>query len=329
MDTLLLSRQDIEQVVTMRDVVEIVEETFRGMGEGTVVNPAKAALDLGEAAPWPPYQGFMNAMPAYVGWLDSAGLKWVGGFRENVAIGLPLITALTILIDPKNGRFLAVMDGALITNLRTGAQAAVPLRKLHTGHRIRIGLYGAGAQGRAATRAIAEVFHIETLRVYDVRREAAEQFARELQSVVQGEICVVESPERVSDSDAIVCVTTSRDKFLKDAWIKPGATVLALGSYQECEDAFIVNADKILVDHMEQCLHRGALRDVYAAGKMSERDVYATIGQVVAGKKPGRASPAERILCVPLGTGAMDIAVATVAYRRALERGLGQPFAFA
>jgi ornithine cyclodeaminase/alanine dehydrogenase len=90
----------------------------------------------------------MNAMPAYVGWLDSAGLKWVGGFRDNVSHGLPFITSLTLLIDPRTGRFLSVMDGALITSLRTGAQAAVPLRRLYGGHRIRIGLYGAGAQGR-------------------------------------------------------------------------------------------------------------------------------------------------------------------------------------
>jgi len=88
MSTLLLSRKDIEQLISMKDVVEIVENTFRGMGEGTVVNPTKAALDLGESAPWPPYIGFMNAMPAYVGWLDSAGLKWVGGFRDNVTRGL-------------------------------------------------------------------------------------------------------------------------------------------------------------------------------------------------------------------------------------------------
>jgi ornithine cyclodeaminase/alanine dehydrogenase len=80
---------------------------------------------------------------------------------------------------------------------------------------------------------------------------------------------------------------------------------------------------------MEQCLHRGALRDVHAAGRITEQSIYATIGEIVAGKKPGRTSPTERILCVPLGTGAMDIAVATVAYRRALERGLGHPFAFA
>ena len=328
METLLLGRKDIEQVLSMKDVVEIVENTFRGMGEGTVLNPTKAALDLGESAPWPFYKGFMNAMPAYVGWLDSAGLKWVGGFRDNVALGLPFITALTLLIDPRSGRFLAVMDGALITNLRTGAQAAVPLRWLHAGSRIRIGLYGAGAQARTATRAIAELFEIALLTVYDVRRDAALQFAHELASVVQGRIVVADSPEQAAESDAIVCVTTSRDKFLKDAWVAPGATVLALGSYQECEDEFILKADKIIVDHVEQCLHRGTLRDVVKAGWITERGIHATIGEVVAGKKTGRSSPTERILCVPLGTGAMDVAVATVAYRRALERGLGQPFAF-
>jgi alanine dehydrogenase len=328
MDTLLLSRNDLAQLLSMKDVVEIVENTFRGMGEGTVVNPTKAALDLGEAASWPPYKGFMNAMPAYVGWLDSAGLKWVGGFRDNLTRGLPFITSMTLLIDPRTGQFLSVMDGALITNLRTGAQAAVPLRRLHGRHRIRIGLYGAGAQGRTATQAIAEVFEIERLLVYDVRREAAEQLARDMQAVVPGRIALVESPEQAADSDAIVCATTSRDKFLKNAWIAPGTTVVALGSYQECEDELVVNADKIIVDHREQCLHRGALRDVHAAGRVTEQTIYATIGEVLAGKKPGRTSPAERILCVPLGTGAMDIAVATVAYRRALERGLGQPFAF-
>lgn len=329
MSTLLLSRQDIERVISMKDVVEAVENTFRGMGEGTVVNPTKAALDLGESAPWPSYKGFMNAMPAYVGWLDTAGLKWVGGFRDNAALGLPFITAMTLVIDPRTGRFLAVMDGALITSLRTGAQAAVPLKWLQAGPRIRIGLYGAGAQARTATRAIAELFEIARLTVYDVRRDAALQFARELASVVQGRIVVADLPEQAAESDAIVCVTTSREKFLREAWIRPGTTVLPLGSYQECEDTLLLAVDKILVDHVEQCFHRGALRDVHAAGKITERHIHATIGEMVAGKKPGRTSPTERILCVPLGTGAMDIAVATVAYRRALERGLGQPFAFA
>jgi ornithine cyclodeaminase/alanine dehydrogenase len=271
----------------------------------------------------------MNAMPAYVGWLDSAGMKWVGGFAGNRAAGLPLIAAMILLIDPRTGRFLAVMDGALSTNLRTGAQAAVPLARLHRGTHVRLGLYGAGAQARTATRAIAEVFRIERLRVYDVRREAAEQFAQEMRAVVPGSIDVVAAPHEAADADAIVCVTTTRDKFLKESWVQRGATVLALGSYPECEDDLVLKVDKILVDHVEQCLHRGALRDVAAAGRITEHGLSATIGEVVAGRKPGRTSDTERILCVPLGTGAMDIAVATVAYRRAVERGIGQQFAFA
>jgi ornithine cyclodeaminase/alanine dehydrogenase len=101
-----------------------------------------------------------------------------------------------------------------------------------------------------------------------------------------------------------------------------------MGSYQECEDAFILSADKIIVDHIAQCLHRGALKELSDRGKITEKDIYATIGEIAAGKKKGRTSDSERILCIPIGTGAMDVAVATVAYQRALERGLGGKFDF-
>ena len=97
-DTVLLSQEDIKQVIRMKDVVEIVDKTFKGFGEGTTVNPTKVNLDLGETAPYPPYQGFMNAMPAYVGWLDSAGIKWAGGFLgERKKLGFPYITSLILL----------------------------------------------------------------------------------------------------------------------------------------------------------------------------------------------------------------------------------------
>ncbi len=329
METLLLSRSDIERVITMKDAVDAVERTFRGIAEGTVVNPTKTVLDLGETAPFPACRGFVNAMPAYVGWLDSAGLKWVGAFQENPSRGLPFITAMILLVDPQTGQFLAVLDGTLITALRTGAQSAVPLKWLHDGPTVRLGLYGAGVQARTQTLAIAEVFPIEALTVYDIRREAAEEFAREMAPVVKGPIVVAESPETAADGQVIICATQGKSKFLKEAWVKSGTTVIPMGSYQECEDDLLLRADKIVVDHVEHCLHRGALRDVVAAGKIAERQLHATIGEVVAGKRPGRTSPTERIVCIPLGLGAHDIAVATVAYRRALERGLGEKFSFA
>ncbi len=328
-DTLLLSRKEVEGLLTTQEVLESVEKTFQGMGEGTVVNPAKAGLDLGESSDYPPYKGLMNAMPAYVGWLDSAGLKWVGGFRDNPGRGLAYISSMMLLIDPQTGQFLAVMDGTAITNLRTGAQGAVALKYLHDGPAIRLGLYGAGVQARAQTQAISGVFRIEALTVYDIRREAAEAFSREMAPAVHGKIRVVGAPADVAaDSHAVICVTQSNAKFFRESWYRPGMLLLPLGSFQECEDECILGADKIIVDHVGQCLHRGALKELSEAGRIGERNIHATIGEIVAGKRPGRTSRSERILCVAIGTGAMDVAVATVAYRRARERGLGGRYAF-
>jgi len=328
MKTVLLSKSDIEKVMTMKEVVEIVDKTYVGFGEGKVINPTKVGLDLGETAEWPPYKGFMNAMPAYVGWLDSAGIKWAGGFLDNAKIGLPYITGMILLIDPRTGHFKAVMDGAEITNMRTGAQAAVALKYLHNKKSIKIGLYGAGMQGHYQTMAISQLFDIEELKVYDIKREASEKFAEDMKSIVPGNIIIVDSPEEAADGDAVICVTQSKDKFVKNSWIKPGTILFAMGSYQECDDDFILSADEIIVDHIGQCLHRGALKELNAKGKVTEKNIYATIGEVAAGKKRGRSSDKDRILCIPIGTGAMDVAVATIVYQRAVKEGLGGNFEF-
>ncbi|MEA4848081.1 MAG: ornithine cyclodeaminase family protein [Clostridiaceae bacterium] len=329
-ETVLLSQEQVKDLITMKEVVEIVEKTFKGFGEGTTINPTKVNLDLGETAAYPSYSGFMNARPAYVGWLDSAGIKWAGGFLgARKEMGLPYITSLILLIDPKIGNFRAVMDGAHITNMRTGAQTAVALKYLHNKDTIRLGLFGAGMQGHTQTMAISEVFEIEELRVYDINKGAASKFKEDMKDFVKGEIVIADSPEEAAVGDAVVCVTQSKDKFVKDQWIKPGMVLFPMGSYQECEDGFILNADKIIVDHIGQCLHRGALANLNAAGRITENDISATIGEVVAGKKQGRTRDSERILCIPIGTGAMDIAVATQVYKRALERNSGEKFVFA
>jgi len=320
MDTLLLSRSEIEKTVTMKDVVKSVEKTFVGLGEGTVSNPGVLTLDLGEHTSFPSSRGFMNAMPAYVGWLDTAGIKWVGGFEENLKTGLPYVSAMILLIDPGTGRCTAVMDGSLITNMRTGAQAAVALKYLVERKSLRLCLYGAGAQARTVVAAMAEIFIIEELRVYDINREVVQSFAKDIVSLVKGQIVIASVPEEAADGDAVISVTRSRTKFLKKDWINAGTVVITMGSYQECDDDLILTADKIVVDHLETCLKRGALKQLHASGRIGEKSIYGTIGEIVSGKKRGRDSASERILCVPMGTGAMDIAVATVAFRKAIER---------
>ena len=329
-DTLLLNQSDVESVLTIKDVVEICDKTFVGFGEGTTICPTKVGLDLGETAAFPPYEGFMNAMPAYVGWTDSAGIKWAGGFLgERKKQGLPYITSLILLIDPKIGNFTAAMDGALITNWRTGAQAAVGLKYLRKERSVKLGLYGAGMQGRTTLMAISTIFDVEEVNVYDIYREAADKYAAEMKPFVKGDIIPVDTPEQAAAGvDAIITVTQSKEKFLKNAWVAAGTVVFPMGSYQECEDEFILAADKIVVDHVEQCLHRGVLKSLSEEGRITEKMLYATIGELAAGKKTADITKNERILCVPIGTGAMDIAVAAVVSQRAREKGLGGHFAF-
>ena len=326
----LLSQSDVEKLVTMKDIVEILDKTYRGMGEGTVVNPAKGTLDLGESGPYPPYHADINSMPAYVGWVDTAGIKWAGGWMDNPAQGLPYVSAIIVLVNPRNGIFTGVMDGTLITNLRTGAQTAVALKYLYPGRKsLSVGLFGAGVQGRTQTRAIAELFAIDELKVYDTFPEAARKFAADMESAVSGKITICSEPQQAAEGDAVITVTHAKDGFFKKEWFASGTVLFPMGSYKECQDEALLSADSIVVDHVAQCLHRGALKDLAEAGRITESSISATLGELAAGKKSITSSPSSRILCIPIGTGAMDVAAAAVVLQRAEERNIGRTFDFA
>jgi ornithine cyclodeaminase/alanine dehydrogenase len=329
MDTLLISQEQIKELVSIKEIVEICDKTFQGMGEGTVINPTKVLLDLGETAEYPPYKGFMNAMPAYIGWLDVAGIKWAGGnLGKRKEMGLPYITSMIMMIDPAIGNFTGVMDGAYITNARTGAQTAVALKYMLDKKTIKLGLYGAGMQGHTQTEAISQIFDIEEVRVYDVYKEAALKYAEDMKDVVKGKIIVCDKPEDAAFGDAIISVTQSKEKFIKNEWVKPGTILFPMGSYQECDNEYILSADKIIVDHIGQCLHRGALAELNHAGKILEENIYSTIGDLAFGNKTAKIQPNERYLCIPIGTGAMDVAVAGVVLQKAKEKGIGGSYKF-
>jgi len=221
-----------------------------------------------------------------------------------------------------------VMDGAHITNMRTGAQTAVALKYMYKkGKSLRLGLYGAGMQGHTQTMAISELFDIESVKVYDINPAASERYAADMKGYVKGKITVAKTPEEASDADVCVCVTQSKDEFFRYEWFTPGKFLFPMGSYQECTDECILKADSIVVDHIGQTLHRGALGKLGGEGRITEKNIYATIGEIAAGKK---AAPGEnkRILCIPIGTGAMDIGVASVAWKRAMEKGIGGKYPF-
>jgi ornithine cyclodeaminase/alanine dehydrogenase len=182
-------------------------------------------------------------------------------------------------------------------------------------------------QGRTQTMAISEIFDISELRIYDRNSESTLNFKNEMKNYVKGEIIIAQSPEEAADADAVITVTPAQEKFLKESWIKSGTIVFPMGSYQECEDSLLLNADKIVVDHVAQALHRGALRELNAQGRITEEDIFATIGELAVGAKVLSESN-ERIICIPIGTGALDVAVGQVVLERMKAQGHVATFSF-
>lgn len=327
--TLLINQSTIKELLTMGDINQTVHKTFQGLGDGTIINPTKLTLDLGETGNYPHYEGFMNAMPAYIGYQDIAGLKWVGGFLgERKKAGLPFITAMVLLINPHLGTFVAALDGTYISNMRTGSQTANALRYLVKKPSLTIGMYGAGEQARTNIEAIADLFDISALFVWNHRRSTAEKYAEEMRRFVKGEIHVVDDPKEASQADVLITVTPAQEPIIKAEWVQPGTIVFPLGSYQEIEDELILQADKIIVDHVEQALHRGALKHLTDSGKLSEESVYTTLGELAIGKSEAGDLSQEITICIPIGTGAMDVAIAGEVYKLAREKGLGESFDF-
>ena len=329
LNTLLLNASIIQSLMTIQDFNHIVDLTFQDLGKGKTINPRKISLDLGETGNYPYYEGFMNAMPAYVGFQDVAGLKWVGGFAgERQQADLPYITAMLTLINPHLGTFLAVMDGAYISKRRTGAQTAMAIQYLLRKKSVTIGIYGVGKQARCAIEAIAQTMTIDTLYIWNHRRSSAEQFKQDMTDIVQGEMIVVDSGKEAAQAEVLITLTPAQEPIIQTDWVQKGTIVMPMGSFQEIEDILILKADKIIVDHIEQALTRGALKHLHNQDQISAADIHSTIGQHAVSKQGLPHIADEIVLCIPIGTGAMDVACGYEIYQRAKDQGLGQTFNF-
>lgn len=305
-----------------------LEEVFRLHAGGEYVLPEKIVLHWAESEAGQ-LESHINTMPGYVGGrFDTAGLKTIASFPHNpFAHGLPRASALIVLNDTQTGLPLAVMDGTLISAMRTGAATGVAARYLAREDVGRVGLIGAGVQNRTQLMAIKVARpQIGIAEVFDLRRERAEAFAAEMSRELEIEVAVAESAESVvRQADILVTATTTTDPIVQRGWLKPGTLYAHIAGY-ECEYDVIHHADKVVVDDWNQVKHRmySTVALMWRDGEFSDDDLYAELGEVVAGQKPGRQTDAEIILFSPIGMGLHDLAVASRIYRTAREAGLGQ-----
>lgn len=320
----LIDDQTVRELLTMEDAVEIVEKTFEGLGKGKVINPAKVNLDLGQTGDYPYHGGFINAMPAYVDFANIAGLKWVVGMDgKRAEAGLPYINSMMLLVHPEYGEFVSVLDGTYISNLRTGAQSAVALKNLLSQKEISLGIFGTGTQGRMQVKALSEVFKITKLSAWDYNVQNASDFAEEMQPYIEQEINVCENVEDAVNHDVLITVSLAQEPFLNSDHIKPGTIICPMGSFQEVTDELLLKADYCFVDHPAQALHRGALEHLSETDQIDEDYITATFGELVTGAYDVPDLSDKITICIPIGIGALDVALAGHVYHLAKERNLG------
>jgi ornithine cyclodeaminase/alanine dehydrogenase-like protein (mu-crystallin family) len=315
-DLLYLSRADVEAAgVSMVEILPVLEAAFREKGEGRVEMPPKPGIH-------PRPDSFLHAMPAWIPALASAGIKWVSGFPENQAKGLPYISGLMILNDPDTGIPTAVLDATWITAMRTGATTALAARYLARPESATAGILACGVQGRANLEALACVFALERVVAFDLHREVAERFASEMREQLGVAVEVVDTPRRaVRGVDLVVTsgpILKHPSPVIEPGWLAPGAFASPVDFDSYWTGAALAEADKLASDDLAQMAYyrtQGYFRDT--------PEPYADLGQIVAGLAPGRESPEERTISINLGLALDDLAVAPLVVGRARELGLG------
>lgn len=314
---LYLSRADVEAVaLSMREVIGLVERVFLEKGRGKVEMPPKPGIHTkGDS--------FIHAMPAYISSLKAAGMKWVSGYPENPALGLPYIGGLIVLNDPDTGFPLSVMDCTWVTASRTGAATAVAARYLAVEKPRRMAMVGCGVQGKSNAAAIlAEFPSIRTVSSFDIDKGKLDAYVLEMGKKHSATFIAARSPKDAVKGAEIIVTATPILKHpvpvIRGEWFEEGSfgCPLDFDSYWTPEAMHL--ADKFCTDDASQ------LEYYKTVGYFSDVPrVYASLEEVVSGRKTGRGSEKERTLSMNLGIAAEDIAVASAVYEKAVKLGVG------
>ena len=304
---------DVETVLSLED-------------NGKVVHPHKTAMRWGDEASEYEF-GRINSMPGYVGGdIDTAGIKWIGSAPKNIEQGLPRASALTILNDPVTKFPIAVMDGTVISAIRTGACGGVAVKYLAKKDAAVLGLYGAGVQSRTQLMAALTVRPtIKTVKLFDPRKERAQAFANDVARDFKVDVKVMDKPEDAAKGvDLIIAATVSVKPVCLYEWMDTkGLTVCNIGGV-EYDDAVVLHADKTYADSIEAVVDRNGntIAHMINEGRFSLDRFYSDLGPMINKKKEGRTGD-EFIYFASVGSGLFDIAVAARVLKEAEKKNIG------
>ena len=330
-DITYLNGPDVRALaLTDAEILAAVESALDAQGRGKTVIEPRVHL-----VPESSDKGHFNVLRGYIEPLHVAGVKVVSDFVDNSKVGLPSEMALLNLFDPVNGKPLAVVDATAITDMRTGAVTALGAKHLARRQSKVLGHIGARGTSYWNVRLLDSLYDFDEIRVHSRRPESRQAFGERLSRDLGKPVRVVDDWESCVRGADIV-VEASRlpqpTPLLKTEWIKPGALVMPYGTMSAVELSLTDIMSKVVVDDWGQCrkgLPYGALRAHVDSDRVTEENLHAELGQIVAGLRPGRESDDETILFWHRGLSTTDIALGHAMLEKARRMGLGQTLKFA
>ncbi|ALM75100.1 ornithine cyclodeaminase family protein [Thermococcus barophilus] len=324
---LVLSRNDLEKILSMKEVIKAIEKAFLELYNGTAKVPLRTIIDIEK------HKGTMLYMPCYLEENDALAIKVVSVYEENLKKGFPTIFATVLVNDPETGKPLAIMEGGYLTAMRTGATSGVATRYLARKDSRTVGIIGAGVQARTQLWAVYEVRPLKKVFVYDISMERAKSFADYMSKKLGIEIIIAKSPEEVvRNSDILILATTAKQSVIDGDWIREGTHINSIGwvgpEGREL-DSKTVRKAKLIVDSKDAVLKEsGDIIIPIKEGIIDESHIYAELGEIVSGAKKGRTSNEEITLFKSVGLAIEDAITAKLAYEKAIKENIGKEVEF-
>ncbi len=324
----LLTEADVRAVLTMDDLIETMASALKRFSTGAVVQPVRSVIpvDADDAC--------CATMPAYVRAADDGaalGAKLVTVFGGNAARGLHTHLATIVLLDPQTGALLALLDGRYITEARTAAVSAVTSRLLARKTASSLAIVGSGVQARSHLEALARVHQLRHISVWSPDAERRRRFVQEMSALAPCAIKAVDhAGEAIVGADLVVLATSSPTPVVENGWVRPGAHVISVGACRPTQremDPKLTKRARLFVDSRAAALvESGDIAMGIKEGRFGPEHIVAEIGELVNGGA-GRRTEAEVTIFKSLGLAVEDVTAAELAYRRAVERGIGQQLA--
>ncbi|MCI7147466.1 MAG: ornithine cyclodeaminase family protein [Firmicutes bacterium] len=327
MKTLLLSMDDVGRTLSMKEVIEAVKEGYVAFQKGKVQQPDIVSMEM------PHNNGETDIKSCYNALNESVSVKVASGFYDNGKDNdLPTMIGLIEIFDGKTGAPLCVMDGSLITGIRTGAAGAISSELLSRKDSKTVAVMGGGGQARMQIYGLCQVRDIQTVKVFSPYPEELPQYKADVEKETGVKVIICQTVEEaMEDADIAISTTPSKDFLVPAELVKPGMHIVAVGADMDGKnewDPEIFAGAKIVNDSIAQCISRGETRNPLMAGVIKQEDIYCEIGQLLTGERAGRESYEEITIFDTTGMGIQDNVTAMKVYETARDKGTGTYFEF-